>query len=166
MTVSNLLFKKEQCEWFAHDSSEWLAKIGVNRSKNSYFSYVFDSLPPFFAQERSAPVALCSLLIHSFLKSDQSDSLPLLFLKKWLEGFAPAASDHELFARVVNDKRATEAIRSFSQANCSFAHKKREVLEKPMSEFPILIDSFIIQVCYFNHSCFSSVLKNKQKYQK
>ena len=47
------LFKKEQCEWLAR----------ANSSTNSYFSHVFDNFPPFYAQERIAPVALRSFAI-------------------------------------------------------------------------------------------------------
>ena len=54
------LFKKEWCEWFA--SERITRKTGAICSKNSYFSYVFDSFPPFFyAQERIALIPL-----HSF----------------------------------------------------------------------------------------------------
>ena len=32
-------------------------------SKNLYFWYVFDSLPPFYAQERIAQITLCSFAL-------------------------------------------------------------------------------------------------------
>ena len=73
-TVSNSLFKKERCEWFARDS---------------YFSFVVDSVSPFYAKEGIAHVAFS--LIRSLLKSDLSDLLPRHSLQK---------SDCERFAHV------------------------------------------------------------------
>ena len=88
-----LLFKKEQCEWFARDASESLAK-------SERFTQKIDSFPPFYAQEWIAPVTLGSVAFilratwafcsrrslqkerpwairsgHSWQKSDRSDSL-------------------------------------------------------------------------------------------
>ena len=72
------LFKKEWCEWFA--SERITRKTGAICSKNSYFSYVFDSFPPFLCPRanRSHP----SSLICSFLTSNLSNSLTLLFTKE------------------------------------------------------------------------------------
>ena len=116
-----LLFKKEQCEWFARDASESLAK-------SERFTQKIDSFPPFYAQEWIAPVTLGSV---AFILRATWAFCSWRSLQK---------SDHERFAQVAHDKRATGAIRSFSQANRSFTHKKTsELLEKPMSEFPILV---------------------------
>ena len=77
MTVSNCLFKKEQCEWFARDLSESLANNEQFAHKICMFHMFLTVFPLFYAQERIAPVALCS-----FLKSKLSDLLPLLFTKE------------------------------------------------------------------------------------
>ena len=72
------LIKKERCEWFA--SEKITRKTGAICSKNSFFSYVFDSFPPFLC-----PRANCShssSLICSFLTSNLSNSLTLLFTKE------------------------------------------------------------------------------------
>ena len=79
--VSDSLFKKEQCKWFSHDSSKLLAKNERIAFKNSYFSYVLDSFPPFYAQERIAPVAL-------YKRLTMSDSLRSLMTKERREKFA------------------------------------------------------------------------------
>ena len=77
--VSDLLsslFKKEQCEWFAHDLSRLLAKKQAIHSKIMYFSYVLTVFPLFssranrshrpssFALLKKATWAICS---HRFL---------------------------------------------------------------------------------------------------
>ena len=49
--------------------------------KNSYFSYVLDSFPPFYAQERIAPVAL-------YKRLTMSDSLRSLMTTERREKFA------------------------------------------------------------------------------
>ena len=86
-------------------------KIWVNRSKNSYLSYVF---PLFMPRSESLP----SLFAHS------------LFFKELpeLKPFAPVAlekSDREQFSQAAYDKKAIGVIPSFSWANRSFAHKKQ-----------------------------------------
>ena len=84
---SELLFKKEWCEWFACDSSESLAKNEriarkerancLQRMSESLekfvFLYVFDKFSPFYAQEQIAT-------------TDH-----WLFFRERLEGFAPVA---------------------------------------------------------------------------
>ena len=99
------LFKKEQCELFAHDSSEGLAIKWAIRSKNSYFSYVFDSFPLLFLLKSEL---LPSLFAH------------LLFFKERLKQFALVA----LYKRATMSD-SLKSLMTFSIANCSFAHKKR-----------------------------------------
>ena len=110
-----LLFTKEQialvalqkramwviCSWF-----EWRArKKRAICSKNSYFSYVFDSFPLLFLLKSEL---LPSLFAH------------LLFFKERLKQFALVA----LYKRATMSD-SLKSLMTFSIANCSFAHKKR-----------------------------------------
>ena len=47
-------------------------------------------------------------------------------------------SDSKRFAQVADDKRATGAFHSFSQANRFHSQKTSDSLKKPMSKFPAL----------------------------
>ena len=125
------------CSWFGQNA---LKKQGICWKK-TYFSFVltfFHIFPPFLC-----PRANCSCRSSfscSFLKSDRSNSLSLLFKNErpWANHSHRSVqkSDHEPFAPVAHDKRATPLIHSFSQANCSVAHKKKStLLVKLMSEF-------------------------------
>ena len=123
--VSELLMSlfKKRVMWMIHSWFE-----GIALKKQTIRSKYFDHFSSFVC-----PIAnrsCCSLLIHSFLKSDLSDSLPL-----WQK------SDQEQFAQVAHYKRAVGGIYSFSGANHSFAlslTKRSESVEKPLSEFPTL----------------------------
>ena len=101
-------------------------KQTIYPKKNSYFSYVFGGLSllfPFLGSRANR--SRCSSLHHSFLKSDGNDFLSSLFTKElqW-------------------------AIRSFSQANRSFAHKKRAIRsKKPNSEVPTLTNVLKVTYC-------------------
>ena len=109
VTVSNLLFKKELCEWFARDSSKSLAK-------NEWFArkFYFHMFWQFFTFLCSrANRSCCSSLIGSFLKSDS-----------------------ERFAQVAHDKRAKGVICSFSWVNRSFAHKNEGIARKSDEQIP------------------------------
>ena len=104
----------------------WFEGIALKKQtiRSKYFDYFSSFVCPI------ANRSCCSLLIHSFLKSDLSDSLPL-----WQK------SDQEQFAQVAHYKRAVGGIYSFSGANHSFAlslTKRSESVEKPLSEFPTL----------------------------
>ena len=90
------------------DSSKLLAKKRANYSINSYFSFVFDSFSPFYAQERISPVDL-------YKRATMSYSLRTLMTK---------------------DKRVAGAIRSFSRVIALLlfrSQKTSESLEKLMS---------------------------------
>ena len=128
---SELLFKKERCEWFACDSSESLAKNEqiackerANRLKNSYFCMFLTNFPLFMPKSKSLPP-----IIGSFSESVLSDSLPLLFTKEqpWaiVSGHSWQKSDgsHSLF---------------FTRESLFCSQKMSESLEKPMSVFPTL----------------------------
>ena len=110
------------CFWFEQID----CKKRANRSKKIVFFVCFWQISSFYAQARIPPVALC----------------PFALFKEQLEQFAPEQkSNCEWFAQVAHDKRAMGAICPFSQVNSSFAlslTKKRELLKKPMSEFPTL----------------------------
>ena len=90
--------------------------IGANRSQKLAISSKKIHIFVFCAQERIAPVLLCSVTLFEELR----------------EGFTPVAlykratvsschslqkSDHEGFAQVAHDKREMGAICSFTQAN-------------------------------------------------
>ena len=115
------LFKKEQCEWFAHDLSRLLAKKQAIHSKILYFLYVLTVFPLFSLRANRSHH---SFLICSFKKSHLSDLLPSLFVKKqpWVirSGCSWQKSDCEQFTQVAHDNRATGAIHTFSWANGSF----------------------------------------------
>ena len=107
-----LLFKDEQCEWIAGDSSELLAKNERIAWKIHIFCMFFQFLCP-IANHSSQ-----SLLICSFLKSHLSDLLPLLFIKKqqWAIG-----SDRSWQKSKGSDLLVFTSESLFR----SFAHKKR-----------------------------------------
>ena len=79
-----------------------------------------------------------------------SELLPLLFTQLLFTKEGPLAiianhshrslqkSDLEGFAPVALYKRVTGAIRSFSRANGSFAHKNERFAQAPESKFPAL----------------------------
>ena len=135
-TMSKLLslhFKKEQCEWF--ERIAW--KKQAICFKYLYFSYVFDSCSPFYAQGRIAPVAHHSfalfLRVTSVIRSRCS-------LQK---------SNREWFAQFVHDKKANvsdslmlqwqKSNRSnslFLWAKCSFAHKNEQIARKTDERIP------------------------------
>ena len=110
------LFKKDWCEWFSRDSSKSLAK---NEWFHEKFVFLYVLVFPRFIPKSES--------LRSFLKSDLSDSLRLLIIKEQLcvicSGCSWQKSNCERFAQVTHDKRAKGVICSFSQANCSFAHK-------------------------------------------
>ena len=82
--------------------------------KITYFLYVFDSFPLFLCPR--ANCSCCSWLSYSFLKSDEINSLPLLFKKEQLWANQSCCSlqksGRERFASIAHDKRATGEIRS------------------------------------------------------
>ena len=112
----------------------WFQRITLKkRVIHKFFLYVFDSFSLFLCPR--ANCSLCSPLSCSFLKSNGSDSLSLLFKKVWLWANCSCCSlqksDYERFAPVLMTKqRATRAICSFSRANRSFAHKKGMIRSK------------------------------------
>ena len=63
--------------------------------ENSYFSYVFDFFPLFYAQERITPVTLCSFTL--FIEQ----------LARFATVALPKRADHDRFAQVAHDKRPT-----------------------------------------------------------
>ena len=100
--------------WVIRSWFGWIAcKKRVHRSKNSLFMFL-TVFPLFMSKSKSFP----SLFAH------------LLLFKERFEQFAPMAiykrvtNDHERFAQVAHDKRATGEKCSFSPVNCSFTHKK------------------------------------------
>ena len=109
----SLLFKKEQWKWFAHDSSKSLSKNAWFAQK-IYFSYVFDSLPPFFCSRHSS-------LICSFVKKDLSDLLLSLFKK----------IDCERFTQVTHDKSDGSDLFFFTCESLFCSQKISELLEFP-----------------------------------
>ena len=67
----------------------WIERI--TRKKHAirtktYFLYVFDSFPPFYAKERIATIALRSVAVYK--RVSLSDLLPSLMTKEWRERFA------------------------------------------------------------------------------
>ena len=109
---------------------ESLSKTSASLKK-SYTFYmfltVFHCLSPFYAQERIAPIAFYKratvLRATGVIRSCCS-------LQK---------SNHERFASLAHDKRATGTIRSFFKRDLLFGSQKTgDSLEKLMSEFPIL----------------------------
>ena len=89
----SLLIKKEQCEWFACDSSKSLAKNERFTQKICLFRMFETSVPLFNAQEWITHVALCSFALvstwvicsrRSLQKSNLSNSLRLLITKERL----------------------------------------------------------------------------------
>ena len=122
--------------------NNWIAlKKQVICSKNVFF-VCFWQFSPFLCPRVNRSHR--SSLSRSFLKSDGSNSLSLLFKKEqmWANRFCRSLqkSDREQqFAPIAHDKRATRAIHSFPQANRSFANKKHALcFKKPKSEFPTL----------------------------
>ena len=121
VTMSDLPFKKEQCEWFAC-------------KKTSDLTVFFHFL---------CPRVNCScrfLLIVSYLKRDLSDVLLSLFTKE----------QSERFAQVAGNKRATVShwltLLFKKERKCDFLKNERIALllfcsQKPMSEFPTLGNS-------------------------
>ena len=121
---SQLLFCHEQPELITHSCSFVKRPTGANcscgslKTSNSLNKFVFfvgfRQFSPISCQEQIPPVALYSFtLLRSDLVIHSCCSLQ--------------NANREWFAQVPHDKRATEAIRSFSWANCSFfsfAHKK------------------------------------------
>ena len=65
------------CSLQKSNRERFACKKWVNRSKNSYFSYVFDSFPLYYAQERIAPATL-------YKRATMSNLLRLLMTKDWL----------------------------------------------------------------------------------
>ena len=90
--MSNLLlslFKKRQCQWFAHDSWITLKQRAIPSLKNLFFICFWQFFPLFMTKEQISPVTLCSVAL--FLKIDGIDSLSLLFTKERREQIAPDA---------------------------------------------------------------------------
>ena len=89
-------------------------------------------------------------LVALYKRETLSHSLRLSMTKEPLERFAPATvsdsqrslmtkEQRERFAQVTYDKRATEALRYFSQANCSFAlslTKDKQIAWKTDEQIP------------------------------
>ena len=94
---------------WVNGSCRSLKKSDVNDSLVTVF--------PHFMPKSKLLVSLL-MLIHSFLKSNFSDSLPMLFTKEQLwaicSGRSWQKSDCERFAQVAYNKRAKGAIRSFT----------------------------------------------------
>ena len=94
--------------------------------------------PPFYAQEQH--LASLSLLSRSYLKIDVSNLLSSLFTRERLWANRSCCSlqksDGERFPPAAHDKRAMEAILSFSQANHSFAPliTKNELFTRKIDE--------------------------------
>ena len=90
-------------------------KKGALRLEKTYFSYAFDSFSQF-----------------SLLFMTKSESLPLLFPQSLLQ-----KRDRERFIPVAHDKRAT----LFHEGIALSLTKTRDLLKKPMSEFPTRIQT-------------------------
>ena len=70
-------FKKEQCQWFAHDSSELLSKTSDSLEITCFWQF-FTAVPPFYAKKKQiAPIAL-------YKRVTVSELLPPLCKKEWL----------------------------------------------------------------------------------
>ena len=115
----SLLIKKEQCEWFACDSSKSLAKNERFTQKICLFRMFETSVPLFNAQEWITHVALCSFALvstwvicsrRSLQKSNLSNSLRSLITKERLWAIR---SRHSL-------KKSKSAICSQKWANRTF----------------------------------------------
>ena len=127
------------------------SKIRVNRSKNSYFLYVFDSIFPFFAQEQ---IALATHLLKA--------TCPICWRCSLLK------SDRERFAQVACDKRAAGVIRSFSRANRFFTlplTKNERITQKTDEQIPnpAYTESAAVPYIYFYHQILITSLLRAQK---
>ena len=140
MTVSHIALNKRakwancSCHSLKKSNVSDLFVIRVNRlqkqsdllEKFIFFICYWQFFPFFMPKSESLP----SLFAH------------LLFFKERLEQFSPIAlykratvsdllrslmkkEQRDRFAKVAHDKRATGAFCSFSQANCSYSHKKQ-----------------------------------------
>lgn len=101
---------------------------------------IFCMFFPFLCLKQIHPISLCSFTL--FL-SDLSDSLPSLFTNKLQRAIRSGRlwqkSNHEQFAQVALDKRATGAICSVSWAYCSFAlslTKNEQIAQKTAERIP------------------------------
>ena len=95
--------------------------------KKRIFLLFLTVIPPIFAQEQIASVTLRS--VACFLRATGVICSQRSLKKSYCEQITPVTL-YKRFAPVAHDKRATGAIHSFSQANHSFAHKKRAVHSK------------------------------------
>ena len=113
-------------------------KTSDSLEKNVFFCMFLTVFPPFYAQEQQ--LSSLSLLSRSFLKIDVSDLLSSLFTRERLWANRSCCSlqksNGERFPPVAHDKRAMEAILSFSQANHSFAPliTKNELFTRKLDE--------------------------------
>ena len=90
----------------------WIERITLKKQairKKTYFLYVFDSVPPFYAKERIATIALRSVAVYK--RVTLSDLLPSLMTKEWRERFALfhervalSLTKNEQFARETNER--------------------------------------------------------------
>ena len=103
-------FLKERYQWFAHDLSESLSKDERIAQKNLLFVgfWQFFSNFSFFAQERIAPIALCSVAL--FKKATGAIC----------SGHSLKKSNHERFAPVSLHKIATFFKHSKNVKKCNF----------------------------------------------
>ena len=151
----SLIFKKERCEWFAHDLSGLLAIMRDSLNKIVFF-ICFWQFFPFLCPRVNC--SLRSFLICSFLKSDLSDSLLSLFTTEQHEWFVQVAHDKKATlsdSQVAHDKRMTvsdllrllmkkeerERFTLFQERITLSLTKKEQIAgksEKLMSEFPTL----------------------------
>ena len=119
-------------EWLACDLSELLSKMSNSNVSFPLFLTVFYWSPNFVCPR--AYYSRHSSLSHSFLKKDESNLLPSLFIKEWPWANHSCGSLQKSncywFALVAQDKRATGAICSFSWANRCFVNKKRVICSK------------------------------------
>ena len=113
-------------------------------SKKTYSSYVYESFPPILCPR--ANHCYRSSLSCSFQKRDGSDSLLSLFKKEKSRANCSCRflqkRDSEKLAPAAHDKRVTKVNHSFSQADRSFAHKKRAI----RSKIPTLQKSYCLLV--------------------
>ena len=89
--------------------------------KIHFFQDVFDSFSLLFPLFMPKSKSFLSLFTQLLFFKERKELLALASLQK---------SDHERFAPVAHDKRATGVIRSFSRAKHSFAQKNERFAQK------------------------------------
>ena len=140
-TMSDLLrsFMTKEIHWSKLSRhSVKMSNMSDSQKKNHIFCMFltgFHCFSPFLCQRANRERR--SLLSRSFLNSYGSHSL-LTKERLWLNSSLCSLqkSDRDQFAPVASDKRATGAIRSFSWAIRSFAHKKQAIRSKTSELIP------------------------------